>query len=155
MSSDTVNKQYGRYFDGSGAALRVVKGALEGARAVRIATAYFEPSGYQCLRGLPDGIRSYKKAPIKNPNLYILFFYRNRAYPVLFNQKDDIVLDNDRMDEIMNLIRSTADEETYRASMDPDEMDRWVARSRNTWAAVRKVMPDDIAILCWMALLPG
>jgi hypothetical protein len=39
--------------------------------------------------------------------------------------------------------------------MDPDEMDRWVARSRNTWAVVRKVMPDDIAILCWMALLPG
>ncbi len=117
--------------------------------------AALSPGELEALRGLPAGIRSCKKASVKTPGLYVLFSYRNRAYPALFGQKGDILMDNDRMDEIMNLISSTADEETYRASMDPDEMDRWLARSRNTWAAERKVMPDDIAILCWMALLPG
>nr|HPO47067.1 phospholipase D-like domain-containing protein [Spirochaetota bacterium] len=50
MPSDPNDNQLRRYFDGGGAALRVVKNALDGARVVRIATAYFEPSGYQVLR---------------------------------------------------------------------------------------------------------
>ncbi|HSV95458.1 MAG TPA: helicase-related protein [Spirochaetota bacterium] len=117
--------------------------------------AALSPEELEALRNLPDGIKSYKKTEVKTPGLYALFSYRNRAYPVLFDRKGDILMDNDRMDEIMNLIRSDTGEEAYLAAMDPDEMDRWVARSRNTWAASRKIMPDDIAILCWMALLPG
>ena len=46
MPSDPNDNQLRRYFDGGGAALRVVKNALDGARVVRIAIAYFEFFGY-------------------------------------------------------------------------------------------------------------
>jgi hypothetical protein len=50
MLSESIDKKYLRYFDNRGAALRVITHALEDAELIRIATAYFEPSGYQCLR---------------------------------------------------------------------------------------------------------
>jgi len=39
-----------RFFGGGGDALECIKNALRPAAFVRIATAYFEPSGYQCLQ---------------------------------------------------------------------------------------------------------
>lgn len=39
-----------RFFSASGAALNTIRLALDGAKVVRIATAYFEPSGYQLLQ---------------------------------------------------------------------------------------------------------
>ncbi|HNU92374.1 MAG TPA: helicase-related protein [Spirochaetota bacterium] len=131
-------------------------------RADRLRTSAFiddlaalSPGDLEILRGLPAGIRSAKKAPVKSTALYALFAYRDRVYPALFGPGGDVLMDNDRMDEIMNLIRSTTDEEACRAPEDPDGMDLWLARSRNTWAAARKVMPEDIEVLCWMALVPG
>ena len=50
MFTKSTDKKYHRYFGGNGAALRVISNTLDNARIVRIATAYFEPSGYQCLR---------------------------------------------------------------------------------------------------------
>ncbi|HDP81395.1 MAG TPA: hypothetical protein ENN21_11190, partial [Spirochaetes bacterium] len=50
MLSDSIDKKYLRYFGRNDAALRVITHALTDARIVRIATAYFEPSGYQCLK---------------------------------------------------------------------------------------------------------
>lgn len=46
MSPDSEN----RFFNSGGAALRCIENTLDGGDLIRIATAYFEPSGYQCLR---------------------------------------------------------------------------------------------------------
>jgi len=50
MLSESIDKKYLRYFGRNVAALRVITHALTDARIVRIATAYFEPSGYRCLK---------------------------------------------------------------------------------------------------------
>jgi phosphatidylserine/phosphatidylglycerophosphate/cardiolipin synthase-like enzyme len=45
-----IDISYHRYFSAGSAALRVISHAIRDASVVRNATAYFEPSGYQCLR---------------------------------------------------------------------------------------------------------
>ncbi len=55
MHQSSADKNNLRYFGGNGAALDVITDALTDARLVRIATAYFEPSGYQCLREILRG----------------------------------------------------------------------------------------------------
>lgn len=56
MSSptSTITK---RFFSGHSAALMCISGTLASARQVRIATAYFEPSGFQCLQDVLAGKR--------------------------------------------------------------------------------------------------
>ena len=46
-----------RFFSGHSAALKCIAGALASAQRVRIATAYFEPSGFQCLQDVLAGKR--------------------------------------------------------------------------------------------------
>ncbi len=47
MNQSTLRSH--RFFDGNGAAAQCIRGVLRGSADVRIATAYFEPSGYQAL----------------------------------------------------------------------------------------------------------
>lgn len=44
-----------RFFSAGGAALKTVSAALENASVARIATAYFEPTGWQCLKDVLKG----------------------------------------------------------------------------------------------------
>lgn len=46
-----------RFFSGHSAALKCISGVLASAQQVRIATAYFEPSGFQCLQDVLAGKR--------------------------------------------------------------------------------------------------
>jgi superfamily II DNA or RNA helicase/HKD family nuclease len=48
MNTETDQTTH-RYFAGNGSALRVISHTLANAETVRIATAYFQPSGFQCL----------------------------------------------------------------------------------------------------------
>lgn len=49
------DKDQCRYFSGRSAARNVITSALSDSRIIRIATAYFEPSGFQCLRDVLRG----------------------------------------------------------------------------------------------------
>ncbi|HOO72820.1 MAG TPA: helicase-related protein [Spirochaetota bacterium] len=103
---------------------------------------------------LPDGIRSYKKAAVKEPNLYILFSSKTRLYPAIFNRHGRIVLNSNHVDEIMQVIRSLPDEETCHNLVDPFELDSWVEKSRNEWAARNNYIPELLTIKCLMVLFP-
>ena len=108
----------------------------------------------EILRGLPEGIKSCRYAPVQEICMYMLFSYRDRIYPVLFDRHGNILMDSEKMDTIMRLLRPAPDEEAAIIPCDPDELDRWVGLSRNTWAISRKTGPEEIAVLCYMILLP-
>jgi hypothetical protein len=87
--------------------------------------------------------------------LYLLLKYRERYYPVIFNRKGEIVLDSEKMDEIMNIIRSDEKEEACTPKILPEDLDLWVAHSLDAWAVSRKVFNQvDLHIVCMMVLVP-
>jgi hypothetical protein len=53
--SSHTNHDLKRFFSSGGAAFRTISNTLQNASIVRIATAYFEPTGYQCLRDVLRG----------------------------------------------------------------------------------------------------
>ncbi len=107
------------------------------------------------IMDLPDGIKSYKMANVKSQLLYLLLKYRERYYPVIFNRKGEIVLDSEKMDEIMNIIRSDEKEEACTPKILPEDLDLWVAHSLDAWAVSRKVFNQvDLHIVCMMVLVP-
>ncbi|HQF09452.1 MAG TPA: helicase-related protein [Spirochaetota bacterium] len=105
-------------------------------------------------RRLPDGIRSFKQAAVKDVSLYVLFSSKSRLYPAIFNRQGGIVLNSNHVDEIMQVIRSAPDEDTCLDYMEPFELDRWVEKSRNEWAARNDYFPDQLTIKCLMVLHP-
>ncbi len=106
------------------------------------------------FKKLPPGIKSFKKAGVESRSLYILFRIRQRVFPAVFNEEGSITMNSDKMDDIMHLIRSQEAEEEVFPDMDPDFLDRWIEKCRNTFAAARELVPDEVTILCIMVLMP-
>ncbi len=103
---------------------------------------------------LPYGIKSYKKTALRKPMLYVLFNHKTRSFPAIFNYDGSIELNSNNMDEIMSTIRSSPDDEAYISEIGPDDLDHWLKKSCNEWAAANGYMPDDIKIMCYMVLVP-
>jgi len=105
------------------------------------------------IKKLPAGIKSYKLSKSYQKCIYILFEFRDRAYPVIFDVKGTILNDSDDMDDIMQIIRSTSDETPQLSLIDPDSIDQWIEICRNSWAAKRRIVPNELRIICQMVLL--
>ncbi len=104
------------------------------------------------LRMLPPYIRSFKKSGVREKQLYILFIYGTRYFPILFNREGDIIRDSIRMDDIMEEIRSLPEEDPLYSEI--SDLDSWVELCRNRYAGRRGIMPDELQISCLMVLVP-
>lgn len=104
------------------------------------------------FRRLPDGIKSYKNSPLDFDALYALIRFRNGYYPAIFNDNGNLVMDDDKIDEIMNLIRSAEDEEYSVSFSDTFRLDRWYNKAVKNWAVIKKVSVDEISVRCIMVL---
>ncbi len=104
------------------------------------------------LRKLPPYIRSFKKSSVKEKQLYLLFIYGTRYFPILFNREGDIIHDSIRMDDIMEGIRSLPEEDPVYSEI--SDLDSWVELCRNRYAGRRGIMPDELQISCLMVLVP-
>ncbi len=104
------------------------------------------------LRRLPDGIRSCKCCPAVDAALYLLIRYKNGYYPALFDKKGNLVMDHERMDDIMRLLRSAPDEKTAESSLGIDDQDLLYSRAVRNWAVEKNVAGDDVTVRCMMLL---
>ncbi len=104
------------------------------------------------IKRLPPGIKSFKSGRCDGRYHYVLFRFRDRAYPALFDERGTIFKDSEMMDEIMVYIRPRPDEEARFPSDDIDFYDRWLQLSRKSWTARRLLKPDDASIIRWMGL---
>ena len=73
---------------------------------------------------------------------------------IVFNEDGNIIRDSEQMDEITQIIRAKPDEEPYIIGADPDTLDKWIEKCKNNRAAARKVMPEELLVLCMMVLIP-
>ncbi len=85
--------------------------------------ARLSPEEIDSVRRLPGGAKSYKAAVDAALELYLLFRYRNRLYPGLFDRLGDVIIDSEKMDGIMRIIRSERDERPCLFTMDPHDAD--------------------------------
>ncbi|HPV42478.1 MAG TPA: helicase-related protein [Spirochaetota bacterium] len=102
----------------------------------------------------PFGIKSCKVAPVRKPSLYVLFSHRTRMFPAIMNEDGSVFLNSNKMDEIMQIIRSLPGEEPYMADFSPDDIDVWLQKACNEWAALNGFMPGGLKIVCYMPLVP-
>ncbi|MBP7583003.1 MAG: DEAD/DEAH box helicase, partial [Spirochaetes bacterium] len=114
--------------------------------------AALDPETKSLVESLPPGFKSLKRTR-GDKRMYLLFQFKDRAYPALFDTEARILLDSEMMDQIMMIIRSAPEEESVLGDIDPSAMDLLLERCRNTWAARRRIRPDEAAILCWMMLM--
>ena len=109
------------------------------------------------VRSMVPGLRSIK-GDASTEGLFVLFSYRNRPCPVLFDMQGAILLDTVKADEIMARIRCEPDTgETQgipqRKLEDTlDRYDRLLQRSRDAWAHSRSIDPEELRIVCSMLL---
>ncbi|MEJ5362720.1 MAG: helicase-related protein [Spirochaetota bacterium] len=104
------------------------------------------------LLSLPMGVRSVKSSRLKlEMVLYILFKCKNRFYPVLFDAQSKIMYDSDRMDDIMQIIRS-APEEDISAPL-PDDIDVWIMRAKHEWVIAHQFNTEEVMIDCAMVII--
>jgi len=106
------------------------------------------------IKKLPYGVKSFKQACVTRPCLYILFNFRTRMYPAIANKDGSLYMNSNRMDEIMQIIRSSGDEDAYIPDFNPDDLDIWLQRACNEWSAANGFMPGDVKVVCYMVLMP-
>lgn len=106
------------------------------------------------IKKLPLGIKSCKWAHVARPCLYALFSHRGRMYPAILNENGSVFMNSNKVDDIMQIIRSCPGEEPCVPDFDPDFIDTWLEKACNEWAASNRFMPGDIMIVCYMLLLP-
>jgi len=116
--------------------------------------AELDESQSKKYRRLPYGIKSYKKTGLKKQCLYLLFNHNHRMYPAITDENGVVIFNSNKKDEIMQIIRSTRDEQPRVPDYDTDSLDRWLERSRNEWAAGNGFLPSEIKIVCYMVLIP-
>jgi len=104
------------------------------------------------FKRLPDGIKSYKDSRLNSDLLYTLIRFKNGFYPAIFNENGDLVLDHDKIDEIMKHIRSTVDEGSSISYSDTYKLDKWYNKAIKNWAMIKKVGIDEISVRCMMVL---
>jgi len=104
------------------------------------------------FKRLPDGIKSYKNSLFEFDALYALIRFKNGFYPAIFNENGDLVMDDDKIDEIMNRIRSAEDEEYSIRFSDTFKLDKWYNKAVKNWALLKKVGVDEISVRCMMVL---
>ena len=103
---------------------------------------------------LPMGIRSIKQSQLKQDKvLYILFKCNNRYYPVLFDKKGEVLYDSERMDDIMNIIRSSVQEEAVPSALLLDEIDAWILKAKNEWMIKHRFDAHEVMIDCTMVIV--
>jgi superfamily II DNA or RNA helicase len=104
------------------------------------------------FKRLPDGVKSYKRSRLSFDALYMLVRFKNSYYPAIFNDNGDLVLDHDKIDEIMKHIRSTEDEESPVRFSDTIKLDKWYNKAIRNWALEKRVSIEDVSIRCMMVL---
>ena len=103
---------------------------------------------------LPMGIRSIKQSQLKQDKvLYILFKCNNRYYPVLFDKKGEVLYDSECMDDIMNIIRSSVQEEAVPSALLLDEIDAWILKAKNEWMIKHRFDAHEVMIDCTMVIV--
>lgn len=105
------------------------------------------------FNSLPDGVKSFKKSTLAYNALYLLIRFKNGHYPVLFDEDADIIMGHERIDDIMNLVRSPASEEHAMDNFDLEELDRWYNRAISGWALKNGIEIDAFSVRCVMVLL--
>ena len=83
--------------------------------------------------------------------IYILFKCKKRYYPVLFDFQSKIVYDSDRMDDIMQIIRSTPQEDISVPL--PDDIDVWIMRAKHEWVITHQYNTEEVMIDCAMIII--
>ena len=107
---------------------------------------------FRVLRRLPDGVRSFKEKSLESELLYMLIRFRNANYPALFDESGKLIVDHDRIDDIMGMIRSSRDETCSLTIPDVDRLDGWHDRAIQNWALAKDVSPEEITVRCLMVL---
>lgn len=107
------------------------------------------------LKRLPLGIKSFKKTKkIKEERMYVLFKYKKRVFPLVFSREAKIEYNSDMIDEIMQLIRSEKKEDPVYKNEGFSETDVWLDNCKRRFCRERDVDSTDVAIICYMVLLP-
>lgn len=106
------------------------------------------------ILNLPSGIRSIKRAGIKEKMvLYVLFRCKNRYYPVLFDNKGKILYDSERMDDIMHILRSLPDEEPLYAFEVLETIDTLLIKAKNEWIVKHAFLAYEVMVDCYCVLV--
>jgi superfamily II DNA or RNA helicase len=107
------------------------------------------------IRELPPGIRS-ARAVKGAKRLFILFQYRKRYYPAIFDKNSKVRINSENPDEIMKVIRPEYSEMRAPFAIYPndDEFDVWIETSKVNWAEANNFDTGKIQIICAMALIP-
>lgn len=107
------------------------------------------------IKKLPYGVKSFKRARVPQRCLYVLFNFRTRMYPAIANENGSVYINSNRMDDIMQIIRSSRDEDAYIPDFNPDDVDIWLQRACDEWSAVNGFLPGDVRVVCYMVLMPA
>jgi len=117
--------------------------------------AIISPDDRMFVTNLPPGIRS--AVLVKGPKrLFVLFQYRKRYYPALFDKNGRIRINSDNPDAIMKEIRCERHEPRAPFNLYPedDEFDEWIEMAKLSWTATHNVEAGRIQIICALALIP-
>jgi hypothetical protein len=103
---------------------------------------------------LPPGFRSARILKGKT-RLLILFKYQRRYYPALFDTKAHLLMDSERRDAIMEIIRCSPTDPVAPFDLYPedDEFDGWITATRRSWAESREISVVEVHIVCALALV--
>ncbi len=105
------------------------------------------------IRKYPPGIRSARSITKGKTKLFILFSYKSKLYPVLFDANGKIISDYENPDKIMKHIR--CDESELKAHFqhypEDDEFDSWIEASKQSWA--KRLNISEINRIQWMCAL--
>jgi superfamily II DNA or RNA helicase len=100
------------------------------------------------LMRLPHGMRSIKYKSGSNASLYLLIRYKNHYYPALFNKDGEMITDNDRIDDIMRLVRSKPEEQCAPVTLSVEQSDTLIQKSVQNWVLKKQVESVDVSIRC-------
>jgi hypothetical protein len=118
-----------------------------------LAMISFEDASH--IRQLPPGIRTARA--IKGAKrLFILFQYRKRFYPAMFDKNGRLRINSENPDEIMKAIRPEHNETRAPIALYPedDEFDEWIENAKINWSEANNYDIGKIQVVCAMALIP-
>jgi len=108
------------------------------------------------VRGLPAGIRSAMVKPGSKRLFVLLRSGRSRLDTVVADSQGRPLDEFRHRDDIMRAIRCF--EQTPKAPPEvyptPDDFDAWIENTRRNWAAQRDLDPNELQVVCALALIP-
>ena len=104
-------------------------------------------------KAIADDIASAKVYDGQVPIFYILLFYQNKYYWVLYDVKHRTLLDRKKDVELLSLIR--AEESTPTAVVDPLIIEKLADRCIHRWCQANGAEENDILRICSLLLVPS